>query len=110
MNQETSLKRAGETRWSSHYGSLISMIVMFPSVLGILEYITEDGIKSEQRIKARSLLRLLKSFDFVISLHFMRNVLTVTHALSQALQRKEQDIVNAVRIFIKRSLYILYQV
>ncbi|XP_021802819.1 uncharacterized protein LOC110746897 [Prunus avium] len=39
---------------------------------------------------------LVQSFDFVFSLHLMRNILGITNALSQALQRDEQDIVNAM--------------
>ncbi|VVA40221.1 PREDICTED: zinc finger MYM-type 1, partial [Prunus dulcis] len=33
LHQETSLKRAGDTRWSSHYGTIISIISIFSSVI-----------------------------------------------------------------------------
>ncbi|XP_021828767.1 zinc finger MYM-type protein 1-like [Prunus avium] len=36
LNQETSLKRAGNTRWNSHYGTMISIISMFPSMVNVL--------------------------------------------------------------------------
>ena len=42
LNQETSLKRAGDTRWNSHYGALISLITMFSSVVDVLDMIVED--------------------------------------------------------------------
>ncbi|XP_068323200.1 uncharacterized protein [Pyrus communis] len=42
LNQETSLKRAGDTRWDSHYGALISLITMFSSVMDMLDMIVED--------------------------------------------------------------------
>ncbi|GMP51274.1 hypothetical protein CsSME_00017564 [Camellia sinensis var. sinensis] len=29
LNQETSLKRAGDTRWGSHFGTIINLILMF---------------------------------------------------------------------------------
>jgi hypothetical protein len=29
LNQETNLKRAGDTRWGSHYGTIINLILMF---------------------------------------------------------------------------------
>ena len=32
LNQETSLQRPGDTRWGSHYGTLIRLITMFSSV------------------------------------------------------------------------------
>ncbi|KAI5351368.1 hypothetical protein L3X38_004259 [Prunus dulcis] len=42
LNQETSLKRAGDTRWNSHYGTLLSIISMFKSVVEVLKLIIED--------------------------------------------------------------------
>ncbi|KAK2652092.1 hypothetical protein Ddye_011948 [Dipteronia dyeriana] len=49
LNQETNLKRSDDTRWGSHYGSLISIITMFPSLIDVLEIIADDGSTSEQR-------------------------------------------------------------
>ncbi|CAN6557162.1 unnamed protein product [Malus baccata var. baccata] len=43
LNQETSLKRAGATRWNSHYGTLISLIFMYSSVVNVLEMIVDDN-------------------------------------------------------------------
>ncbi|KAJ9177311.1 hypothetical protein P3X46_012545 [Hevea brasiliensis] len=37
------LKRLGDTRWSSHYGTLINLIHLFPSVIDVLKYIGENG-------------------------------------------------------------------
>ncbi|XP_075473892.1 uncharacterized protein LOC142504939 [Primulina tabacum] len=39
LNQETTLQRAGDTRWWSHYNSLISLISMFSAVIDVLEII-----------------------------------------------------------------------
>ncbi|XP_028071838.1 uncharacterized protein LOC114274166 [Camellia sinensis] len=33
LNQETNLKRASETRWGSHYGTLVSLASMFSTVI-----------------------------------------------------------------------------
>ena len=38
----------------------------------------------------------LQSFEFAFSLHLMKNVLGITNELSLALQKKDQDIVNAM--------------
>ncbi|XP_035845182.1 uncharacterized protein LOC110931666 [Helianthus annuus] len=38
----------------------------------------------------------MKSYDFAYYLHLMKHILVVTNTLSQALQRNDQDIVNAV--------------
>ena len=98
LNQETSLRHFGDTRWGSHYGTLISIVTMFSSIGDVLEIITDDGSNSEQRCEANNLLELMNSFTFVFCLHLMRDVLGITNELSQALQRKDQDIVNAMKL------------
>jgi len=62
------------------------------------EIITEDGINSQQRAEASALLALLQSFDFTFCLHLMKEILGITNELSEALQRKEQDIVNVMTL------------
>ncbi|KAI0526986.1 hypothetical protein KFK09_002582 [Dendrobium nobile] len=96
LNQEISLKRAGDTRWGSHYESLIRLITMFSSIINVLEIVLEDGISSEQRGEAFALLDSMQSFDFSFCLHLMKDILGITGELSEALQRKDQDIVNAL--------------
>ncbi|CAN6558095.1 unnamed protein product [Malus baccata var. baccata] len=97
-NQETTLKRAGETRWGSHFGTLVSIMTMFSSILDVLEVIADDGVSSQQRCEANNLLDSMQSFDFVFNLHLMKDILRITNELSQALQRKDQDIVNAMKL------------
>nr|XP_025694449.2 zinc finger MYM-type protein 1-like [Arachis hypogaea] len=98
LNQETTLKRAGDTRWGSHYGTILRLISLFSSVVNVLEYVEEDGNNSEQRAEACHLLNFIQSFEFIFNLHLMKNILGVTNELSQALQRNDQDIVNAMAL------------
>ncbi|XP_029150698.1 uncharacterized protein [Arachis hypogaea] len=102
LNQEIALKRARDTRWGSHYGTILRLISLFPSVVNVLEYVEEDGNNSEQRAKACHLLNVIQSFEFIFNLHLMKNILGVTNELSQALQKNDQDIVNAIA-FVKVS-------
>ena len=44
LNQKTTLKRAGDTRWGSSYGTLINLIGLFSSVFDVLLVIEEDGM------------------------------------------------------------------
>ncbi|XP_057993157.1 uncharacterized protein LOC131174110 [Hevea brasiliensis] len=97
QNQEYTLKRVGDARWGSHYKTPISLIKMFSAIIDVLELIVENS-KSEQKAEAFNLLDLLQSFDVAFSLHVMRNILGITYELSQALQRKDQDIVNAMTL------------
>ncbi|XP_025647324.1 uncharacterized protein [Arachis hypogaea] len=98
LNQEITLKRAGDTRWGSHYGTILRLISLFPSVVNVLEYVEEDGNNSEQRAEACHLLNVIQSFEFIFNLYLMKNILGVTNELSQALQRNDQDIVNAMAL------------
>ena len=98
LNQETILKRAGDTRWGSHYGTLISLLGLFPSVINVLLVIREDGMLAKQRAQADNLLVLIQCFEFVFTLDLMKTILGITNNLSKALQRKDQDIVNAMAI------------
>jgi hypothetical protein len=98
LNQETSLRRYGDTRWGSHYVTIIHLLAMFSSVLDVLEIIREDGMNSEQRTEAVVLTDIMESFNFVFMLHCLRRILEVTNEFSQALQRKDQDIENAMSL------------
>ena len=70
---------------------------MFSAVIDVLEIIEEDGI-SDQKIEAQFIMRSILSFEFVFTLHLMKNILRITNELSIALQKKNQnqDIVNAM--------------
>ncbi|KAL7132312.1 hypothetical protein ABFS83_12G065000 [Erythranthe nasuta] len=96
LNQKTNLKRAGYI--NSHYNTLLSLIHMFDAVIDVLEVIGRDASSTTHRTEAQDIVDRLLSFDFVLSLFLMKNVLTITNELSQALQRKDQDIVNAMRL------------
>ena len=71
---------------------------MFDSVVDVLDNIVEDGLNTYQRAETATLLELIKSYDFIFRLHFMKTVLGITNDLSVVLQRKDQDIVNAMRL------------
>ncbi|KAL6582954.1 hypothetical protein OROMI_005032 [Orobanche minor] len=98
LNQELSLSRAGDTRWSSHYKTLLRLVDLFPIVVEVLEYVEEDGDNAFSQRQANGLQIYFKSFDFVFFLHLMLHILGVTNLLSQALQRKDQDILNAMSL------------
>jgi hypothetical protein len=97
LNQEINLKRSGDTRWSSHYGTIISLILMFSSIINVVEDIVKDGLYSEQRAEENILIQSLQTFEFAFNLHLMKSVLGITNELSQALQQKDRDIMNAMK-------------
>ncbi|KAI5327257.1 hypothetical protein L3X38_026653 [Prunus dulcis] len=97
LNQERTLKRAGDTRWNSHYGTLISIISMFPSVVNVLQMIVDDK-PNDSSGEAYKLWREIQSFEFVFHLFVMKAILGITNTLSLALQKKDQDIVSAMNL------------
>ncbi|KAK9725256.1 hypothetical protein RND81_05G132000 [Saponaria officinalis] len=79
-NQIGTLKRAGDT-------------------LSVLEHIMVDkSCNSHQRGDADNALNLMISYEFVFLSHLMREILGITDILCQALQRKSQDIANALKL------------
>ncbi|XP_022847505.1 zinc finger MYM-type protein 1-like [Olea europaea var. sylvestris] len=110
LNQETTLQRSGDTRWSSHYNSLVSLLAIFSSIVDVLAIIIEDeSCSCDQRSNATNLLELIQGFNFAFNLQLMRSVLGISNELSKALQRKDQDIVNAMQLvrLCKRRLQIM---
>ena len=71
---------------------------MFSSTIQVLETIVDDGSTSEQRCEANNLLNSMQSFEFVFTLHLMKTILGITEELSKALQKNDQDIVNAMTL------------
>ncbi|XP_078154717.1 uncharacterized protein LOC144550590 [Carex rostrata] len=98
LNQEMGLARPSNTRWSSHFKTLNGVITLFSATIGVLEEIENDALILEQRVEATGILFHIQTFDFAFNCHLMRASLLITHDLSQALQRKEQDMVNAMRL------------
>ena len=77
---------------------MISLINMFPSIIDMLDTIAEDGASSEQKGEVEHLSHFIQYFGFVFNFHLMRSLSGVSNELSQALQRKYQDIVNAMKL------------
>ncbi|CAA0259060.1 unnamed protein product [Arabidopsis thaliana] len=75
LNQELSLQRPGNTRWGSHYKTLLRLEELFLSIVIVLEYIQDEGTDTTKRQQAYGILNLSKAF-----------------------QRKDQDILNAISL------------
>ncbi|XP_019087433.1 PREDICTED: zinc finger MYM-type protein 1-like [Camelina sativa] len=98
LNQEVSLQRPGTTRWGSHYKTLLRLVELFSYVVKVLEYIQDEGIDSSKRQQAYGILKYFHTFDFVFYLQLMLLVMGFIDNLSKALQRKDQDILNAISL------------
>ncbi|CAN0897589.1 Zinc finger MYM-type protein 1 [Linum grandiflorum] len=96
-NQNTTLQRAGATRWSSHFYSVDSMIKMFAAVCEVLMEVSKNNTSSRaNKAEAEGALEEITTFKFVFCLHMMRKIMMETMFLSQAFQRESVDILEAV--------------
>ncbi|XP_075473351.1 uncharacterized protein LOC142504358 [Primulina tabacum] len=104
VNKASTLQRPTSTRWSSHYVSVSRVIELFGSVCTLLEDFM--GGKSAFSIHAedKGLLKEMMTFDFLFILFFMHRVLETSDMLCQSLQRKNQDILNAMSLVTTTKL------
>jgi hypothetical protein len=98
LNQEMGLGRPGETRWGSHYKTVVNIICMYPTIHDVLICLGEDTSQRGDWPKIHTMVGVFESFDFIFSLHLMVTILGYTNELSECLQRRDQDILNAISI------------
>ncbi|XP_026439905.1 zinc finger MYM-type protein 1-like isoform X1 [Papaver somniferum] len=98
-NQIGTLPRATDTRWSSHYGSVCSLIDKFEATCTTIDHIGASDPKVTPKVgEAQSISEEMRSFRFVFVLHLMFKIMGITEILCQGLQKKKQDIVNAMAL------------
>ncbi|KAG2622152.1 hypothetical protein PVAP13_3NG281100 [Panicum virgatum] len=98
LNQEMGLPRPGETRWGSHYKTVVNMIAMYPTIRDVLIALGQDTSQRGEWPKIHTMVGVLESFDFIFSAHLMLDILRHTNELSECLQRRDQDILNAMSL------------
>ena len=81
--------------------TLLRILVMWEAILDVLEIVKKDSIKPTSNGRAFGLIGKMESFDFVFIMHLMIELLSTTDNLSRALQRKDQDIVEAMHLIIE---------
>nr|XP_023892112.1 uncharacterized protein LOC112004126 [Quercus suber] len=98
LNQIGTLQRPVETRWSSHFRSVSSLLRMFTSTIEVLQNIIDDAIDGEHRAEVESANNGLTSFEFVFILHLEKETMEIIAKLCQALQSQSQDILNSMHL------------
>ncbi|XP_051222060.2 uncharacterized protein [Lolium perenne] len=94
-NQETSLCRPGDTRWGSHYTTLCRIESMWDAAIEILRIVEYD---SRNPTKAGGYVHKMETFSFVFHMKMMLRLLRMTNDVSLLLQKKEQNIVQAISL------------
>ncbi|KAK4730090.1 hypothetical protein R3W88_023078 [Solanum pinnatisectum] len=67
LNQQFGLSRASDTRWGSHYKSFNNFIIMFGSILEVLESLALDARSMDERAKAMGHLEAYDEWDSLIA-------------------------------------------
>ncbi|XP_044370635.1 zinc finger MYM-type protein 1 isoform X2 [Triticum aestivum] len=98
LNQEMGLARPGDTRWGSHFKTIMHIVSMYSTILEVLDAIGKDPSQKGEWTRIRGVAQAFESFDFVFNLHLMLVILGYTNELSKSLQKRDQDIVNAMTL------------
>ncbi|GMI75703.1 hypothetical protein like AT1G19260 [Hibiscus trionum] len=88
VNQVGTLQRPRDTRWSSHYKSICSMLRMYSATRIVVTDIATQGTTFAQRGDALNAIKLLMSYEFVFILHVVKEIMAITDGLFHALQQK----------------------
>jgi hypothetical protein len=97
-NQIGTLKRAGNTRWSSHYQFICSLVRLFSATCLVLKNIINEGSTYSQRGNPNTAYKMITPVQFIFILHLMKEIMAITDALCQHLQQKSQDILTAMQL------------
>jgi hypothetical protein len=90
-NQIGTLHRLGDTRWSSHYDSVCSLLKLYKPTYPVLKDISTtkgSGTTPSGRAKVAGAVTLMMSFDFVFILHVVKELMGITDLLCKKLQHK----------------------
>jgi hypothetical protein len=98
LNQEMGLPRPDDTRWGSHFKTVLNMIAMYPSICDTLISLGKDTSQRSDWPKIHAFVGVFESFHFVLNAHLMLVILRYTNNLSECLQRRDQDILTAINI------------
>ncbi|KAK4734022.1 hypothetical protein R3W88_008283 [Solanum pinnatisectum] len=96
LNQEHGLQRPGDTRWGSHFKTLENFMIIFSSIANVLKDMKENSPHDLDKLAVGNLLDKIQKFEFIFVLRLMFKMLFLTNELNKALQKKDQDIVNAM--------------
>jgi len=72
----------------------------------VLQKIIVDGSTYSQRSDVDAAFNMLSSFEFILILHMMKEIIGITNSLCPALQKQSQDILNAMQLVCYTKILI----
>ena len=71
---------------------------MFDAICKVINTISEEGANYKQRDDVEGAYQVLISFEFILILHLMKEIMGITNVLCQTLQQHSQDLLNAMHL------------
>jgi hypothetical protein len=92
------LARPRDTRWGSHYKTILHIIDMHSTIVEELVTLGNDRTQKDDWPNIHAMTYIIELFEFVFNAHLMLIIFGYTNELSQSFQKREQDIVNAMSL------------
>nr|KJB08851.1 hypothetical protein B456_001G108100 [Gossypium raimondii] len=92
--------RTGKNQIDTLQCPVTSLLTMYNATSTVLENLKNTAPNYSQRGDAHNAYNKLRSFEFIFILHLMKEVLGIIDNLCQALQRRSQDILNAMSLIL----------
>jgi hypothetical protein len=89
--------RPRDTRWGSHYKTLLRIESMWESIIEVLEIVHQD---EHNPSGAGIFVGKMECFSFVFMMKLMLHILDITNELSLLLQKKDQNVVQAMYLVV----------
>jgi hypothetical protein len=88
----------------SHYKTLIRIELMWESVIEVLEIVNQE---ERNPSRAGGLVQTMESSNYVFIMKMMLQILHITNELSLVLQRKDQNIVQAMSLIVDVRTHLI---
>ncbi|XP_025198446.1 zinc finger MYM-type protein 1-like [Melanaphis sacchari] len=92
------LKHFSNTRWTYHDQSIDVILKTYKAVIETLKNIITDEIDKKTSDTAKSFLKNLNKFNFVLTMHLMKKLFSITTPLSKYLQAPDMDFIQAMKL------------
>lgn len=91
------LKKLNPTRWSGRLQSCLAVKIKYTEIIKALSKIMLQSTR-DIRDKSLSILNKIKTFDFIITLSLITNILSLTNQATKVFQATKTDLVEAANI------------
>ena len=94
------LKKIAKTRWTSRAESINAVVNSLETLIDFMEEIVSKHSNFDKKTKdsAFSILKNMLSFDFIVSLFFMKNIIYKIKILIQVCEKIEENIIDVMSI------------